>query len=329
MLRRIAAHLRPAAVEVSGGGVNVVRPPPDTSSNVPWVPDAPPLTETGTSVTAEEYAAGAIEPSKLQYLADFFQREGFAIVGGLFPLELLDRIEPRLDDDAGHQMVAKIMEDRGGGGTAGQKMRHLANGLPRQAPWVFPAVVANPCVEQLVAAMLGGAAFMRYYNGNTSLPDERGDELGWGGMHMDGGGWSVSTAEEATAHGIAWPHPPFKLFVNFGTSAMTPGNGSTEMWPGTHLLTETAGKQINLELIELRRASHPPAQVIVPKGGAVFRDLRMWVSDCRYPPSPHPCVQLVVDRMALHAQHRGMPNYSPWPRHSKSCKLCCTRVSRV
>ena len=37
----------------------------------------------------------------------------------------------------------------------------------------------------------------RYYNGNTSLPDERGHELGWGGMHMDGGGWSVSTAAEA------------------------------------------------------------------------------------------------------------------------------------
>jgi hypothetical protein len=155
-------------------------------------------------------------------------------------------------------------------------------------------VVANPCVEQLVAAMLGGAAFMRYYNGNTSLPDERGNERGWGGMHMDGGGWSFSTAEEAAQHGVDWPHPPFKLFVNFGTSAMTPDNGSTECWPGTHLLGDTAGKAINPQLIDQRRASHPPAQVIVPKGGAVFRDLRMWVS----PHEPICIARAVVDCMA-------------------------------
>ena len=115
---------------------------------------------------------------------------------------------------------------------------------------------------------------------------------------------------------MAWPHPPLKLFVNFGTSAMTPANGSTEVWPGSHLLTASAGrplpplppplsplpspdararpsdplaidiiqgagpdpgKPIDEALIEPRRASHPPAQVVVPKGGAVFRDLRMWV----------------------------------------------------
>ena len=96
---------------------------------------------------------------------------------------------------------------------------------------------------------------------------------------MDGGGWSLSTAEEAAEHGIEWPHPPLKLFVNFGTSSMTPAKRSTAIWPGTHLLTETAGKPINQDRIEPRRASHPPAQVIAPKGGALFRDLRMWVSD--------------------------------------------------
>jgi hypothetical protein len=104
---------------------------------VPWVPDAPPLTETG-SITAAEYAASAIESTKLKFLAEFFQREGYAIVGGLFPLELLDRIEPKLDEDAGHQVAARILQDREDGDSAAQGMRHLGNGLPRQAPWVFP-----------------------------------------------------------------------------------------------------------------------------------------------------------------------------------------------
>lgn len=128
-LWRITAHVT--------GGVAIVRPPPDNVSNVPWVPDAAPLTETGF-LTPAEYAAGAIEPAKLQFLAEFFQREGYAIVGGLFPPELLERIEPRLDEDAGHQVAVKILQDREDGGSAAQSMRHLGNGLPRQAPWVFP-----------------------------------------------------------------------------------------------------------------------------------------------------------------------------------------------
>eukprot|EP01043_Picozoa_sp_COSAG02_P087186 COSAG02_NODE_24504_length_686_cov_0.993186_1_plen_93_part_10 len=90
---------------------------------VPWVPDAPPLTETG-SITAAEYAASAIESTKLKFLAEFFQREGYAIVGGLFPLELLDRIEPKLDEDAGHQVAARILQDREDGDSAAQGMRH-------------------------------------------------------------------------------------------------------------------------------------------------------------------------------------------------------------
>lgn len=134
-LCRTAAHVT--------GGVTIVRPPPDNVLNVPWVPDSPPLTETG-SITAAEYAAGAIDPAKLQFLAEFFQREGYAIVGGLFPLELLDRIEPRLDEDAGHQVAARMLKDRESGGSVAQSMRHLGNGLPRQAPWVFPVRHIRP-----------------------------------------------------------------------------------------------------------------------------------------------------------------------------------------
>ena len=46
---------------------------------------------------------------------------------------------------------------------------------------------------------------------------------------MDGGGWSVGTPEAAAEHNNAWPHDPLKLFVNFGTKALTPANGSTEV----------------------------------------------------------------------------------------------------
>ena len=67
----------------------------------------------------------------------------------------------------------------------------------------------------------------------------------------------------------------------------------TQCWLGSHLETAAAnagGHDISLpELAELRRETHPPIQLTVPKGACAFRDLRVW--------------------------HRGMPNRGEIPRH--------------
>ena len=74
-----------------------------------------------------------------------------------------------------------------------------------------------------------------------------------------------------------------------------PSNGSTEMWPGTHSQLSIAGPKPELrfttEVLHARRAAVPPVQVVIPKGGMMVRDVRVW--------------------------HRGMPNLSnpPAPRH--------------
>jgi hypothetical protein len=57
---------------------------------------------------------------------------------------------------------------------------------------------------------------------------------------MDGGGWSVESAEDAAAANMPWPHEGLKLFCNFSCDDMLPSNGSTECWcvlflsPGAH-----------------------------------------------------------------------------------------------
>jgi hypothetical protein len=113
------------------------------------------------------------------------------------------------------------------------------------------------------------------------------------GLHMDGGGWSVESAEEAAAANLSWPHEGLKLFCNFSCDDMVPENGSTECWLGSHLETATAqlkDTQMTLEeLAELRRPVDPPVQITVPKGAVAFRDLRVW--------------------------HKGMPNSGDVPRH--------------
>lgn len=67
---------------------------------------------------------------------------------------------------------------------------------------------------------------------------------------------------------------------------MTPENGSTEVWLGTHLNTgihvqegsqgERASGRIKTEALEERRQVRRPCQPVVPKGAIVVRDLRLW-----------------------------------------------------
>lgn len=67
---------------------------------------------------------------------------------------------------------------------------------------------------------------------------------------------------------------------------MTPENGSTEVWLGTHTDTglhvqeglhgERASGRIKLDELEKRRIERPPCQPTVAKGSLVIRDLRLW-----------------------------------------------------
>lgn len=85
---------------------------------------------------------------------------------------------------------------------------------------------------------------------------------------------------------FAHPNHPFALVVNVPLIAMTPENGSTEVWLGSHNGTgvhhqegahgERASGRIQLDLLEARRKISPPIQPIIPKGSIIVRDLRLW-----------------------------------------------------
>lgn len=66
---------------------------------------------------------------------------------------------------------------------------------------------------------------------------------------------------------------------------MTPENGSTELWLGTHTADvsaqegkhgERASGRIKENLLAERRAARGPSQPNVKKGSIVLRDLRLW-----------------------------------------------------
>jgi ectoine hydroxylase-related dioxygenase (phytanoyl-CoA dioxygenase family) len=82
------------------------------------------------------------------------------------------------------------------------------------------------------------------------------------------------------------PNSPFALVINVPLVTMTPENGSTEVWLGTHNITslaaqeglhgERASGRVKKELLEQRALERPPSQPVVKKGSLVIRDLRLW-----------------------------------------------------
>ncbi len=67
---------------------------------------------------------------------------------------------------------------------------------------------------------------------------------------------------------------------------MTPDNGSTEVWLGTHHCAsldsqegrhgERSSGRIKIDLLAQRVEQRPPSQPKVKKGSIVIRDLRLW-----------------------------------------------------
>jgi ectoine hydroxylase-related dioxygenase (phytanoyl-CoA dioxygenase family) len=82
------------------------------------------------------------------------------------------------------------------------------------------------------------------------------------------------------------PSSPFALVINVPLVEMTPENGSTEIWLGSHLYSnvacqegahgERASGMIKEELMAECAKERGPSQPSVKKGSVIIRDLRLW-----------------------------------------------------
>ncbi len=140
-------------------------------------------------------------------------------------------------------------------------------------------MLLNDMVIAVTKAMLGSGVKNAFYSGNTTVPGEAHKQP----IHPDIGQlWP----------GLETAPPPFGLVVNVPVVDMTPANGSTEIWPGTHRDTTMCIQQGDIkvppEALEARRSIAPPLQPTVRAGSVVIRDIRLW--------------------------HGGMPNRTDTPR---------------
>lgn len=143
---------------------------------------------------------------------------------------------------------------------------HIQHDPPPFPPYLFRDVLLNDMAVAVSVAVLGPRPKNTFYSGNTNLPGSSAQPV-----HVD--------------LGQLWPnlekaHPPYSLVINVPVVDMDESNGSTEIWPGTHLDTTMSVEQETLrlpeEILERRRAVCPPIQPHVKAGSILIRDMRLW-----------------------------------------------------
>ncbi len=216
-----------------------------------------------------EQTAAQLSPAHLHQAMQSILKDGYVILRDVIAHDHLDVLLPRMTADS----ECLIAAEKWGG--AGRLQGHLQQAPPPCAPYVFRDIVANPFAIQVTHSLLGDGMYNRFYNGNTNCPQSPMQPLHADADHL-------------------WPdfeiaHPPASLIVNVTLVDVTEDNGSTELWPGTHLLSNGGDRRVDSDTEARRRVEVPPVRANTAKGSLVIRDARLW--------------------------HRGMPNHSSAVRH--------------
>ena len=164
------------------------------------------------------------------------------------------------------------------------KKGHIQQDPPPFKPFLFRDILVNPFVIDVSHYLLGDGVKNAFYSGNCCLPGSQRQPVHFDMGHL----WPN------------WPnsHPAHALVVNVPIVDMNPENGSTELWPQTHLNTTSNDKtkdiKIPSRIIEAHRQKIKPFQPKIPIGSILIRDIRLW--HCGMPnktDTPRPMIAMI------------------------------------
>lgn len=220
----------------------------------------------------DELTSCKISAENLKTAVKAIREDGFVILNELIERKIMDKLRDRMLED-----VEKILARSDA--PFNWNVGNLQQDPPPFPPYLFREVLVNDIVIEITKSILGAGLKNSFYSGNTALPQKGARQP----VHAD--------------TGQLWPNldiatPPYALVVNVLPVDVSPENGSTEIWPGTHLDTSVSWQSGDIkvapERLEARWKISPPIQPTAKAGSVVIRDIRMW--------------------------HAGMPNYSQTPR---------------
>jgi hypothetical protein len=211
-------------------------------------------------ISEDDRAAGRLSGDALRVALEALRDDGFVVLNDVVDPAHLDVLHDRIIADV---EALQARPDAPYNWNPG----NLQQDPPPFPPYLFSDVLLNPFVISVTAAVLGPGVKNVMYSGNTALPGDQRQPV-----HVDVGHlWPTDVLEA--------PHPPAQLVVNVLTVDVSPENGATELWPGSHReLGVGVGDDIKIsaEAVEARRAVRPPIQPTFRRGSMLIRDVRLW-----------------------------------------------------
>jgi len=221
-------------------------------------------------ITAEEVQCGQMRPEHLTAAVEALQVDGFVVLKNVIEIAHLEILREKMLQD-----VRTILERDDA--PYNFNTSNIQQDPPPYPPYLFRDVLLNDMAVAVTRAILGPGVKNSFYSGNTALPSTLRQPV-----HVDSGQlWKNLEAAP----------PAYGLVVNVPVVDMSPANGSTELWPGTHRDTTVSYDEdikVPEAALEPRRAACAPFQPVVERGSLLIRDLRLW--------------------------HAGMPNRTHQPR---------------
>jgi hypothetical protein len=264
------------------------------------------MTDNAPSTAAHEIAADGLvpaagdglDPAALAIALREMRDAGLTTIENALPQQVIEDLRTAYDSMLESSPEGRVQN------TSGQQ--HLQMQLPLQPPFSDPLVVTHPALRQVATALLGDGFTCCYYNSNTALPGSTFQRV-----HRD------SSPLFGSEGGV--PTPTVGLVVNIPLVDFTLENGSTEVWPGTHLIVDQPDETATLDD---RVAPLASARVNVRAGSIVLRDLRVWHRGVPNT-SAHrrTMLALVYHRAFLGWQHPSMQVsesvYAAWPQETQ------------
>ncbi|KAJ5352607.1 hypothetical protein N7452_001581 [Penicillium brevicompactum] len=241
----------------------------------------------------DELASKEVESHNLQRALEALNEDGLVVIQNAINPAHLDKMNERMLSDA-----QKLSLRKGTHVNFNPGSNNIQQEPPTDKGYLFEDVLANPWAAHILECALGRDPKLRFYSANTAFKAEARQPV-----HVDV---------------FDYPQAPHGYCVNVNLVDVSPKNGSTEFWLGTHNDTALSFVAVNgtgddgpdpnialqkrsarakalgitiddvQTLIEERRLARPPIQATLPKGSLIIRDIRIW--------------------------HAGMPNQTEEPR---------------
>ncbi|KAF3037388.1 hypothetical protein E8E12_008154 [Didymella heteroderae] len=180
------------------------------------------LTPIAIKPSVHELRDGKLSRRNLEVAMRALARDGLVVLEDLVEYKALDKLNGKMVQDAYH---LQLREDSPFNYNKG----NIQQDPPMTEEWFDGSIYTNTIVTQVTSTCLGPRPVLRFVSGNTALPPTAMSPPASQPIHNDADFDHLSV--------------PFALVVNVPLVTMTPENGSTEIWLGTHSDTTIADQE--------------------------------------------------------------------------------------